>query len=426
MRSAIRYGLLKAVPLSSKALLLAFCPRILYATIEPHAANASVFLLSTLGYLTLISPGRDLVAVQSFHRSSFKKVENSLLPIQQLLKYLYLLLAPALIYVAVILNLIDSRLVQSLLISVSLLSILDNYLLPYKAAAHICADPERAYLLQSFFSLPSAVILLYVSSDALRPSSLFLLAIAFGAYFLGQLLSSLFMRRMVLAYQTKNSPASAPPHEGASPGSKAVRYLPKKQAFYIRAAPVLTMLSFGFLPYYYYFISGQAPYQQLMMLYPLFMLPSSAVGSLYFPRMHAAMRIKYLAGEIRGLKRYSSRLALLFVLSNFVGALLVLGYVSVSSMEYLYNSFPLFAFLSSLNGPVIILGALLVSVDCASKLVNSLAISFASALLVVVTLFIREAQLSLTAYLTFMSAILIIFIVSATFGLFRAYPNHLD
>lgn len=409
MKDTIRYGLIKAIPLASKAFLLALSPRVLYATIQPSAANAIIFLLSTLGYISLLSPGRDLLAIQRFDRRNLCK--NSLpknLTLNGLLKYMYLLVFPLLLYSIAIYNLVEAPSASWLLLFVCLVSIIDNYLLPYKAEAHICANPERAYLLQSIFSLLSTIFL--ISSSLYKDSStaLMLLLSAFGIYFLGQLIATLYFRFMVQASLKAESVLRVSSNEKRNLVSRSV---PKMHAdsLYIRLAPLLTMVAFGLLPYYYYLTSSQASYQQLMTFYPLFVLPSTALGSVYFTRIHANMRLIYLKTQLKRLKSYCFRLFLMLSLLNAIGSLVVLSFVRLTSGNFDLRLFPFFSLMSVLNAPLIILPSLLLSIDQASVLAQALMITVSMSLASNIFFYLVTPDLSLIAYLSFMSLLMMVF-----------------
>lgn len=410
MKATIRYGLLKALPLASKAFLLGISPRLLYAAVQPSAANAIIFLLSTLGYISLLAPGRELLAIQRFNNhSAYKSSPSSNSFLNGLAKYVYLLLLPAIFYSFAIYSFVKISAVGLLLLFVCLVSVIDNYLLPYKAEAHICANPEKAYLLQSIFSIPSIIFLLLSTINTSPSASLWLLMCSFGIYYAGQLIATLYFRCMVQASKAESGFETFPKsHQNQHrPLMTRVRI----DNAYIRLAPILTMLVFGLLPYYYYFSSNQADYQQLMTFYPMFILPSTALGSLYFTRMHAKMRVDYLKCGIHGLKRYSLRLLVVISIANAFGSFLVLVCLRVAASNFNINLFPFFALIAALNAPLIILPSLLLSADQAIVLVQALMLTLFLSLLSNVFFCLSVPDVSLPAYLVFMSFLLVAFTV---------------
>ena len=409
MKATIRYGILKALPLAAKAVLLALSPRILYATVQPSAANGIIFLLSTLGYISLLSPGRDLLAIQRFN--SHRLYKNSLpktSTITALAKYVYLLFFPSLFYLLAIYGLVDTPVASLLLLFICLVSIIDNYFLPYKAEAHICANPEKAYLLQSLFSVPSTILLVYSSLNVKSSAALWFLFCAFIIYFLGQLISSLYFRSMVLASLKVQSRVEKLSNKDLNVSTSS-KYEVRVENAYIRLAPVLTMLTFGMLPYYYYFSANQSSYQQLMTFYPMFILPSTALGSLYFTRMHAGMRLHYHETGLEKIKPYSVRLLLTLSSLNTIGSLVVLFLLRLTSANFDISLFPFFALMAALNAPLVVLPSLLLSIDQASVLVKALMITMSISLMANIFFWLVTPDLSLFLYLSFMCFLLVAF-----------------
>ena len=191
------------------------------------------------------------------------------------------------------------------------------------------------------------------------------------------------------------------------------------QNAYIRLAPLLTMLTFGLLPYYYYFSSNQSSYQQLMTLYPMFMLPSTALGSLYFTRMHAGMRLNYHETGFKQIKPYSIRLLLIVSFLNTFGSLIVLFLMRLTSTSFDVNLFPFFALMAALNAPLVVLSSLLLSIDQASVLVKALAITMSMSLISNIFFWLVTPDLSLFFYLSFMCFLLVAFPLAALFLLRR-------
>lgn len=408
MKATIRYGVLKALPLASKAFLLGISPRVLYAAVQPSAANATIFLLSTLGYISLLAPGRELLAIQRFNNHSFyNNSRSSNSGLNGLGKYAYLLLFPALIYLLAIVSFVRIYAVGLPLFFVCLVSVIDNYLLPYKAQAHICANPEKAYLLQSIFSLPSIILLSLSNANIGSSASLWLLLLSFGVYFLGQLITTLYFRFMVQASKAESSFGTYPKSRLDQHCSLTTQV--RIDNAYIRLAPILTMIVFGLLPYYYYFASNQANYQQLMTFYPMFILPSTALGSLYFTRMHAKMRVSYLKGGFNGLKRYSFRLLVVLLSINTLGSLAVLVCLYLSASNFNIRLFPFFALIAALNAPLIVLPSLLLSTDQALVLVKALIFTLILSLFSNIFFYLSVQDMSLPAYLSFMGFLLAAF-----------------
>ena len=419
MKATIRYGILKAIPLASKAVLLALSPRVLYATVQPSTANGIIFLLSTLGYVSLLSPGRDLLAIQRFN--SHRLYKNSLPKtsiITVLVKYVYLLFVPSLFYLLVIHSLVETPVASLLLLFICLVSIIDNYFLPYKAEAHLCANPEKAYLLQSIFSIPSTIFLVYSSLNVNSSAALWFLFWAFIVYFLGQLISTLYFRFMVLDSLKVVSGVKTLANKDSNISTSPTYEVHVENA-YIRLAPVLTMLAFGLLPYYYYFSSNQANYQQLMTFYPIFILPSTALGSLYFTRMHAEMRFNYHETGFKKIKPYSVRLLLMLSTLNTIGSLIVLFLLRLTSANFNVDLFPFFAVIAALNAPLVVLPSLLLSIDQASVLVQALLITMSTSLLSNLFFFLVTPDLPLFFYLSFMCLLLVAFPLVSLFLLRR-------
>jgi len=419
MKATIRYGILKALPLASKAVLLALSPRVLYATVQPSAANAIIFLLSTLGYISLLSPGRDLLAIQRFngHRL-YKNSQPKTSTITVLVKYAYLLFLPSLFYLLAIFSLVETPVASLLLSFICLVSIIDNYFLPYKAEAHICSNPEKAYLLQSIFSIPSTILLAYSSLNEDSTIALWFLFCAFSIYFLGQLVSTLYFRYMVLASLKAESVLQISSKKEPNMSATSTHKVQIENA-YIRLAPLLTMLTFGLLPYYYYFSSNQSSYQQLMTFYPMFILPSTALGSLYFTRIHAGMRLNYHETGFAKIKPYFVRLLLTLSSLNTFGSLIVLFLVRATSTNFDINLFPFFVLIAALNAPLVVLSSLLLSIDQAAVLVNALIITMSMSLVSNTFFWLVTPDLPLFFYLSFMCFLLVAFPLAALFLLRR-------